>query len=162
MTTLLLAEVQAGRLNDATARAVTAAKALGAPIHILVAGENIGAASQAAAALDGVEKVLVADAPLYAHQLAEPLTALLVRLLGQNYDTLVAAATATAKNVLPRVAALLDVMQVSEIIKVLAPDTFERPIYAGNAIQTVQTKKKLDPKFGLLEKEAPATSVEGT
>ena len=96
------------------------------------------AAARAAASLDGIEKVLVADDPVYAHQLAEPLAALLVRLAG-NYSAILAAATSTGKNVMPRVAALLDVMQISEIIKVAAPDTFERPIYAGNAIETVQS-----------------------
>jgi electron transfer flavoprotein alpha subunit len=95
-------------------------------------------AARAAASLAGIEKVLVADDPVYAHQLAEPLAALLVRLAG-NYSAILAAATSTGKNVMPRVAALLDVMQISEIIKVAAPDTFERPIYAGNAIETVQS-----------------------
>ncbi len=95
------------------------------------------AAADAAAKLDGVEKVLLADAAPYEHQLAEPLAALIVSLAGP-YDAIVAPATTTGKNVLPRVAALLDVMQVSDITKVMSPDTFERPIYAGNAIQTVQ------------------------
>ena len=89
--------------------------------------------------LDGVKKVLIADAPAYEHMLAEPLAALVVSLAG-NYDAIVAAATTTGKNFMPRVAALLDVMQISDIIKVVAPDTFERPIYAGNAIQTVKSK----------------------
>jgi len=138
MTTLLLADVSKGQLGDATPKALTAARALGAPVHILVAGDNVEGAAKAAASLEGVEKVLVASAPSYAHGLAEPLAALLVSLAG-NYSALVASATSTAKNVMPRVAALLDVMQISEIIKVVSPDTFERPIYAGNAIQTVQS-----------------------
>jgi electron transfer flavoprotein alpha subunit len=139
MATLLLADVNKGQLGDATAKALTAARALGGPVHILVAGHDIGAAAQAAARLEGVDKVLAADAETYAHALAEPLAALIVSLSGA-YDALVGGATSTAKNVMPRVAALLDVMQISEIIKVVAPDTFERPIYAGNAIQTVQSK----------------------
>jgi electron transfer flavoprotein alpha subunit len=138
MAVLLLAEVSDGKLNEATAKALTAAKALSEPVDVLVAGEKLEAAAQAAASLDGIEKVLVADDPVYAHQLAEPLAALLVRLAG-NYSAILAAATSTGKNVMPRVAALLDVMQISEIIKVVAPGTFERPIYAGNAIETVQS-----------------------
>ena len=138
MAVLLLAEVSNGKLNEATAKALTAAKALNEPIHVLVAGEQVEAATRAAASLAGIEKILVADDPVYAHQLAEPLAALLVRLAG-NYSAILAAATSTGKNVMPRVAALLDVMQISEIIKVAAADTFERPIYAGNAIEVVQS-----------------------
>jgi len=117
---------------------LTAAKTLNEPVHILVAGDGVEAAGRAAASLDGTEKVLLADDPIYAHHLAEPLAALLVQLAG-NYSAILAAATSTGKNVMPRVAALLDVMQISEIIKVKAPDIFERPIYAGNAIVTVQS-----------------------
>ncbi len=138
MAVLLLAEVSNGKLNEATAKALTAAKALDEPVHVLVAGEGIEAAARAAASLDGIEKVLAVDDPVYAHQLAESLAALVVGLAG-NYSAILAAATSTGKNVMPRVAALLDVMQISEIIKVAAPDTFERPIYAGNAIETVQS-----------------------
>jgi electron transfer flavoprotein alpha subunit len=138
MAVLLLAEVSNGKLNEGTAKALTAAKALNEPVHVLVAGERLEAAARAAASLVGIEKVLVADNPVYAHQLAEPLAALLVQLAG-NYSAILAAATSSGKNVMPRVAALLDVMQISEIIKVAAPDTFERPIYAGNAIETVQS-----------------------
>jgi len=138
MATLLLAEVHGNKLNDATAKALTAAKALGAPVSVLVAGEGVQAAAEAAAKLDGVAKVLLADDAAYAHGLAEPLAALIVDL-SANYTALVGAATSTAKNVMPRVAALLDVMQISEISKVVSADTFERPIYAGNAIQTVQS-----------------------
>ena len=108
---------------------------------MLVAGGGQGAkaAADAAAKLAGVAKVLVADGEAYAHDLAEPLAALIVSLAA-GYDAIVAPATSRFKNVMPRVAALLDVMQVSEITKVVAPDTFERPIYAGNAIQTVKSK----------------------
>ncbi|MCI0599052.1 MAG: FAD-binding protein [Beijerinckiaceae bacterium] len=137
MAVLLLAEVSNGTLNEATAKALTAAKALGEPVHILVAGDGVEAAAQAAAELNGIEKVLLADDPAYAHQLAEPLAALLLEL-ASNYSSLIAAATSTGKNVMPRAAALLDVMQISDVVRVVAPDTFERPIYAGNAIETVQ------------------------
>jgi electron transfer flavoprotein alpha subunit len=138
MTTLLIAEHDNASVKDATNKALSAAKALGAPVHILVAGSNCRGAADAAAKLEGVEKVLLADAPAYDHQLAEPTAALIVSLAGP-YDAIVAPSTTTGRNVLPRVAALLDVMQVSDIIKVVSPDTFERPIYAGNAIQTVQS-----------------------
>jgi electron transfer flavoprotein alpha subunit len=138
MAILLLAEIAKGALGDATAKTLTAAIALGGPIHVLVAGDNVEAASQATARLAGVDKVLVASGGAYAHGLAEPLAALIVSL-APAYDAIVGPATSTGKNVLPRVAALLDVMQISEITKVVAPDTFERPIYAGNAIQTVQS-----------------------
>jgi electron transfer flavoprotein alpha subunit len=138
MTTLLIAEHDASGLKDATAKALTAAKALGAPVHILVAGLNARAAADAAARLAGVEKVLLADAAAYEHQMAEPMAAL-VAGLASGYGAIVAPATTTGKNILPRVAALVDSMQVSEITAVISPDTFERPIYAGNAIQTVQS-----------------------
>ena len=139
MPTLLLAEHDNKSLRDATAKAMTAAKAMGAPVHLLVAGKDCKGAAEAAAKLDGVEKVLIADAPALEHMLAEP-TATLIVALAAGYDTIVAAATANAKNVIPRVAALLDVMQISDIIKVLSPDTFERLIYAGNAVQTVRSR----------------------
>jgi electron transfer flavoprotein alpha subunit len=141
MTTLLLAEHEHETLKDTTHKALTAASQLGGDVHVLVAGGGAGtkAAADAAAKLAGVTKVLVAEGELYGHDLAEPLADLLVSLAG-NYDAIVAPATSRYKNVMPRVAALLDVMQVSEIIKVVAPDTFERPIYAGNAIQTVKSK----------------------
>jgi len=138
MATLLLAEHDNKTLKDATNKALTVAKALGADVHILVAGHCCKGVAEAAAKLDGVKKVLLADAPAYAHMLAEPVAALIVSIAGP-YETIMAAATTTGKNIMPRVAALLDVMQISEISKVVAPDTFERPIYAGNAIQTVRT-----------------------
>ncbi|MGB3271570.1 MAG: FAD-binding protein [Xanthobacteraceae bacterium] len=139
MTTLLIAEHDNASLKDATPKALTAASQLGGEVHVLVAGHNAKAAADAAAKLDGVAKVLLADDTAYTHDLAEPLAALIVSLAGP-YDAIVAPATTRFKNTLPRVAALLDVMQVSEITKVVAPDTFERPIYAGNAIQTVKSK----------------------
>src|SRR6266849_4712307 len=141
MTTLLIAEHEHATLKDATNKALTAATQLGAEVHVLVAGggEGTKAAAEAAAKLAGVTKVLLAEGDAYAHDLAEPLAALIVAL-APSYDAFVAPATSRFKNVMPRVAALLDVMQVSEIIKVIAPDTFERPIYAGNAIQTVKSK----------------------
>jgi electron transfer flavoprotein alpha subunit len=138
MTTLLVAEHDNKSLKDATNKALTAAKALGGDVHVLVAGKDAKAVADAAAKLEGVTKVLLADAPAYEHALAEPLAALIVSL-APSYDALVAPATTTAKNVMPRVAALLDVMQISEISKVIASDTFERPVYAGNAIQTVKS-----------------------
>jgi electron transfer flavoprotein alpha subunit len=142
MTTLLIAEHDNAHLKDATAKAMTAAKALGGDVHVLVAGKGAQAVADAAAKLDGAKKVLLADGDAYEHQLAEPLAALVVSL-AKDYDAIVSAATTTGKNFMPRVAALLDVMQISDIIKVEAPDTFVRPIYAGNALQTV---KSTDPK----------------
>ncbi|HZP79251.1 MAG TPA: FAD-binding protein [Pseudolabrys sp.] len=138
MSTLLLAEHDNKTLRDATFKALTAAKALGGDVHVLVAGKDCKAVADAAAKLNGVSKVLLADAPAYEHALAEPLAALIVSVAGA-YDALVSPATTTGKNVMPRVAALLDVMQISDITKVVAPDTYERPIYAGNAIQTVKS-----------------------
>jgi electron transfer flavoprotein alpha subunit len=141
MPTLLLAEHDNKILKDATNKAVTAAKAIGAEIHVLVAGSSCKAVADAAAKLDGVAKVLLADAPIYDHMLAEPTAALIVSLAGP-YETIMAASTTSGKNIMPRVAALLDVMQISDVIKVVAPDTFERPVYAGNAIQTVRSTEK--------------------
>lgn len=141
MATLLIAEHDHATLKDSTNKALTAAAALGAEVHVLVAGggEGTKAAAEAAAKLKGVAKVLLAENASLEHDLAEPLAALIVSLAG-SYDAFVAPATSRFKNVMPRVAALLDVMQISEIIKVVSPDTFERPIYAGNAIQTVKSK----------------------
>jgi electron transfer flavoprotein alpha subunit len=137
MSVLVLADHDNLHLGEATTKTVTAARALGEPVEILVAGHGCRPAAEAAAKLEGIAKVLLADDPLYGHALAEPLAALIVNL-APAYSAILGSATSVAKNVMPRVAALLDVMQVSEIIKVVAPDTFERPIYAGNAIQTVQ------------------------
>ena len=138
MTVLLLAEHTNDALNAATGKALSAARELGGDIHVLVAGHNCRTAAEAAARLSGVAKVLVADAPQLAHGLAEETAALIVPLMA-SYDTLVAPATASGKNVCPRVAATLDVMQISDITNVVSADTFERPIYAGNAIQIVQS-----------------------
>ncbi|MBB2755893.1 UNVERIFIED_ORG: electron transfer flavoprotein alpha subunit, partial [Rhizobium aethiopicum] len=137
MTILLLADHDNVSLSDQTAKALTAASQIGSDIHILVAGKGAKPAADAAAKLAGVSKVLLAESDELANNLAEPLSDLIVSLAG-SYDTIISAATSTGKNVLPRVAALLDVAQVSEIIEVISSDTFKRPIYAGNAIQTVQ------------------------
>ncbi len=137
MTILLLADHDNASLSDQTAKALTAAAKIGGDIHILVAGKAAKPAADAAAKLAGVSKVLLAESDELANNLAEPLADLIVSL-SANYDTILSAATSVGKNVLPRVAALLDVAQVSEIIEVISADTFKRPIYAGNAIQTVQ------------------------
>lgn len=137
MAILLLAEHDNTTLSDQTAKTLTAATQIGGDVTVLVAGSGAKAVADAAAKLSGVSKVLLADDASYANQLAEPLAALILSI-APAYDVIVAPATASAKNVLPRVAALLDVAQVSEIIEVVSADTFKRPIYAGNAIQTVQ------------------------
>jgi len=139
MPTLLIAEHDNKTLKDSTHKALTAAKGLGGDIHILVAGSGCRPVAEAAAKLDGVGKVLLADSTEYTHMLAEPMAALIVALAGP-YEAIVAPATTAGKNYLPRVAALLDVMQISEIVKVIGPDTFERLIYAGNAVQTVRSR----------------------
>lgn len=138
MAILLLAEHDNATVSEQTAKALTAATKIGGDVHVLVAGSGAKAAADVAAKLSGVSKVLLADDASLANNLAEPLAALIVSLAG-SYDTIIAAATSVGKNVAPRVAALLDVMQVSEIIEVVSADTFKRPIYAGNAIQTVQS-----------------------
>jgi electron transfer flavoprotein alpha subunit len=138
MAILLLAEHDSATVSEQTAKALTAATKIGGDVHVLVAGAGAKAAADAAAKLSGVSKVLLADDASLANNLAEPLAALIVSLAG-SYDTIIAAATSVGKNVAPRVAALLDVAQISEIIEVVSADTFKRPIYAGNAIQTVQS-----------------------
>lgn len=142
MSILVLAEHHDGQLAGATAHVVAAAQAIqqdsGGDIDILVVGENVATIAEAAAKLDGVSKVRVADNAVYAHQLAEPVGALLVELVN-DYGHILAAASTTAKNIMPRVAALKDVSQISEIVAVDAADTFKRPIYAGNAIATVRS-----------------------
>jgi electron transfer flavoprotein alpha subunit len=138
MTTLLIAEHDKSGLKDVTAKALTAAKAAGGPIDIIVVGEGADAAAAAAAKLDGVRRVRIAAGEAYAHRLAEPTAALLAGLANE-YDAFFAPSTAAWKNVMPRLAALLDVMLVSDVTKVVSADTFERPIYAGNAVQTVQS-----------------------
>ncbi len=137
MTTLVVAEHTGTALKDATAKAVTAAIQMGAPVHVLIAGKDAKGAADAASKLAGVEKVLLADAEPYAKMLAEAMETLILSL-APTYDAILAPATTNGKNYLPRVAAKLDVAQISEIIAVDGPDTFQRPIYAGNAIQTVQ------------------------
>ncbi|WP_448207751.1 FAD-binding protein [Azospirillum sp. sgz302134] len=142
MRTLVIAETEGGVLKPATLNAVAAAKRIGAPIDLLVATAAGAGAAQAAAAVEGVATVLTAEGDDYEHALAEPLAALIVSVAG-DYSHILAPATATAKNVLPRVAALLDVAQVSDIVAVESPDTFVRPIYAGNALATVQSSDKV-------------------
>ncbi len=138
MTALVIAEHDNNSIKAATLNTVTAAKALGGDVHVLVAGANAGAAAAAAAQIAGVAKVLHADGAQLAEGLAENVAAQ-VLAIASSYSHIVFPATAAGKNVAPRVAAKLDVAQVSEITKVVSPDTFERPIYAGNAIATVQS-----------------------
>ena len=138
MSVLVIAEHDNASIRPATLNTVTAALQCGAEVHVLVAGENAAAAAQQAAQILGVGKVLHADAPALAHGLAENVAAQVLAVAG-GYSHLLFAATAGGKNVAPRVAALLDVAQISDATKVIAPDTFERPIYAGNAIATVQS-----------------------
>ena len=161
MPVLIVAEHDNKALKDPTAKALTAAKALGGEMHVLVAGQDCRPVAEAAAKLDGVAKVLVADAPAYAHLMAEPAAALIVAL-AMPYDAIVAASTTTGKNIMPRVAALLDVMQISDITKVVAADTFERPIYAGNAIQTVKSrdgKKVITVRTAAFQPTGPGPSA---
>jgi len=142
MKTLVIAEHDNASLKAATLNAIAAAGALGGDVDILVAGAGCGEAADAAAQVPGVSKVICADNPAYEHQLAENVS-LLVAELGADYDNLLAPSTANGKNVMPRVAALLDVGQISDILSVESADTFTRPIYAGNVIATVQSS---DPK----------------
>ena len=139
MSILVIAEHDNAVLKAATLNTVTAATQLGGDVTVLVAGHGCGAVAEAAAQVAGVKKVLVADAPHYAHQLAENVAALVVSL-ASGYTHILAPATAAGKNMLPRVAALLDVAQISDIIKVESADTFVRPIYAGNVLASVQSK----------------------
>ena len=138
MTILLIAEHDNETLSDQTAKAMTAAVQIGGDVHVLVAGEGAKGVADQASRLSGASRVLLAEAPELLERLAEPMAALIVSL-AEGYDALVAPATTMGKNVMPRVAALLDVMQISDIVAVDGADTFQRPIYAGNAIQTVQT-----------------------
>ncbi|ANM19693.1 electron-transport flavoprotein subunit alpha 2 (plasmid) [Rhizobium sp. N541] len=164
MAILLLADHDNATLSDQTGKALTAASKIGGDVHVLVAGKGAKAAADAAAKLAGVSKVLLAKSDELANNLAEPLSDLIVSLAG-SYDTIIAAATSTGKNVLPRVAALLDVAQISEIIEVVSADTFKRPIYAGNAIQTVQAsdaKKVITVRTASFSpaSQGPAAAVE--
>jgi electron transfer flavoprotein alpha subunit len=138
MTTLVIAEHDHAFLKPSTLNTITAAAGTGGPVHILIAGHQCMAAAQAAARVHGVERVKLADAPSYAHPMAETLAALVVGL-ADSYAHILAPATTFGKNFLPRVAALLDVAQISEIVAVVSPDTFVRPIYAGNALATVKS-----------------------
>jgi electron transfer flavoprotein alpha subunit len=142
MTALVVAEHDNAALKPSTLNTVTAAGKIGGPVHVLIAGHQCAAAARAAAGIPGVERVKVADAPAYAHPLAENLAALVVGLAG-GYDHILAPATTFGKNFLPRVAALLDVAQISEIVAVASPDTFVRPIYAGNALATVRSSDRV-------------------
>ena len=138
MSILVIAEHDNASLKGATLNVVTAAKAIGGDVEILVAGSNCAAAGEAAAKVDGVAKVLVADNAAYEHQLAENV-ALLIAEVGKNYTHILAPSTSNGKNIAPRAAALLDVQAISDIISVESPDTFKRPVYAGNVIATVQS-----------------------
>ena len=155
MKTLVLVEHDGSSIKDSTLATVTAASKLG-DVHALVAGSNIGAVAQAAAKIAGVSKVLIADAPQLEHQLAEEVAPLAARLM-DGYDAFLAPASTFGKNIAPRVAALLDVMQVSDILSVEGPDTFTRPTYAGNAIATVKsndTKKVITVRTTVFDKAA--------
>jgi electron transfer flavoprotein alpha subunit len=142
MAVLVVAEHDNASIKPATLNAVTAAQKIGGPVHILVAGSGAGGAAHAAAKIPGVEKVRVADSAQYMHPLAESLAALVVSV-ADGYTHILAPATTTGKNFMPRVAALLDVAQISDIIQVDSPDTFVRPIYAGNALATVQSSDRI-------------------
>lgn len=158
MTILIIAEHNNNALSSATRSAVTAALAMGGDIHILVAGHNAGEAAAQAAKISGVSKVLHADAPHYAWPLAENI-APLIASIGKNYSHIVATATTTGKDIMPRAAALLDTVQVSDIIEVMAPDMFRRPIYAGNAIETV--KAPASPLVVTVRQSAFAAATDG-
>jgi len=138
MAILLVADHDNATLSEQTAKALTAALQIGSEVDILVAGNNAQGAANEAASLSGVKKVVLVEDPELAHGLAEPLASVIVALAG-SYDTFISAATSVGKSTLPRVAALLDIPQVSDVIAVVSSNTFKRPIYAGNAIQTVQT-----------------------
>ncbi len=140
MTTLLIAEHNNSELNDSTLKAATAASQLGADVHVLVAGSGCASVAEAASKIAGVSKVLLADAPALDKMLAEPMAAL-VTSLGDTYTAFVTASSTNGKNFMPRIAALLDCSQISDVAAILDANTFERPIYAGNAIQTVSTSE---------------------
>ncbi len=142
MATLVIAEHDNAQLKPSTLNTISAAQKIGGPIHVLIAGHQCSAVGSAAAKIAGVEKVKVADDAIYAHPLAENLAALVVGMADQ-YSHILAPATTFGKNFLPRVAALLDVAQISEIVAVESPDTFVRPIYAGNAMATVQSADRI-------------------
>lgn len=141
MAILLLAEHNNHSLAEETAKALTAAQSIGSDIDILVCGTMAQAIAEKSSQLSGVRQVLVAEADYLAHQLAEPMAETIIKI-ADDYDVIMAASTSTGKNVMPRVAALLNLMQISDIIAVVAPDTFKRPIYAGNAIETVRANDR--------------------
>jgi len=165
MSTLVIADHDNAELKQSTRNAVTAAAQLGSDVHVLIAGSGCGAVGEAAAKVEGVAKVLVADDPLYEHMLAEPTAALIVSLIG-DYDAVLTPSTTSGKNFMPRAAALLDMSQLSDIVEVKLADTFVRPIYAGNAMATVQSSdaKKLitvrTTAFAPAEPEGGSASVE--
>lgn len=159
MTILLIADHDNKQLKAETAKALTAAQAMGSEIHLLVAGADCRAVAEQATKLNGVSKVLLANNAVYQHQLAENIAALVVELGQQNYSHIVTAATTSGKNFLPRVAALLDVAQISDITAVTSADTFIRPVYAGNAIATVQSADTI--KVVTVRASAFAAAVEG-
>jgi electron transfer flavoprotein alpha subunit len=158
MAVLLLAEHDNKALAPATAKALTAARQFGTDVDILVAGDHCRAVAEAASKLDGVRKVLLAEAPYLSQRLAEEVSATVLALMN-GYSVLLAPATTTGKNVLPRVAALLDVAQVSDIVEVKSPNTFVRPVYAGNALETVETSDKI--VVGTVRTTAFASAGEG-
>ena len=162
MKTLVWVEHDGATVKDATLSAITAAAQLG-EVHLLVAGEGVDGVAQAAAQITGVGKVHVADDAAYAHALAENVAPLVVELMG-HHDAFIAPATTTGKNIAPRVAAMLDVMQISDILSVESEDTFTRPIYAGNAIATVQSSdaKKVITVRGTAFDKAEAVGGSGT
>ena len=159
MTLLVVAEHDNKSLKSATLNTVPAAQAIGGDIHLLVAGANARPAAEAAAKIPGIAKVLLADDPALAHPLAEDIAALVVKL-APNYSHVLAPASTFGKNFLPRVAALLDVAQISDISGVVSPDTFVRPIYAGNALATVQSKDKIKV-ISVRGTAFPAAATEG-
>ncbi|AEI38502.1 MAG: FAD-binding protein [Zymomonas mobilis subsp. pomaceae] len=170
MSILVLVDYNGASIDEGSLSAITAALQIENDVDLLIAGENIRAAAEAASKIKGINKVLLADAPAYAHSLAENITPLIVKLL-DNYQVFVASANSNGKNIAPRVAALLDTQQISEIITVVSPDTFRRPIYAGNAIATVQSvdaKKVVTVRATAFEKaeaeggSAPIEAVEAT
>ena len=158
MSILVIAEHDNASLKGATLNTLTAAAAIGGEVHLLVAGSDCGVAAKEAAEVAGVAKVLVADNAVYAHQLAENVAALATELAA-DYDVVLAPATGNGKNILPRVAALLDTQMISEIISVESPDTFKRPIYAGNVIATVQSG---DSKKVITVRATAFDAVEGS
>jgi electron transfer flavoprotein alpha subunit len=165
MATLVIAEHDNAGLKESTLHTISAATKIGADVHVLVAGNNASGAAQAAAKVAGVGKVVHSDAPAYASGLPENLAALIISL-AKNYSHILAPATAFGKNFMPRVAAMLDVAQVSEIISVESPDTFVRPIYAGNAFATVQSTDAIkvvtvrSTGFDMAAKEGGSAAIE--